>query len=317
MPPNRRSPREDPPYPSCLARWAARPGLCRHYRSARRVRPADRPVPGRDPAGAERSREAPAPGQADGVRHRRRPAHSRGRHDDGPEVPLGPHVSARWHDARDRAHRPVANHPQRHTRPAAGTRRTRGVLRRRVWLAWRSARLHGDRTPSEVRGKQVRLPLVHEATRREAPHGGHRAWKVRRQGAHRGEGHLRARPGRHVANGLRPRRHALRHDDRWESEGSELPAESRRPGRQSAPPPRRWQHPARQPVRGEGGCQARGLYGRTPQPARTRLAPRHRSDVVQRKRAERRRRDQHPEARRQLRLAARELRPHLSGTLAE
>ena len=55
----------------------------------------------------------------------RGPAHSRRRHDEGPEVPLGPHVSARRHDARDRAHRPAANHPQRQARPAAGTRRTR------------------------------------------------------------------------------------------------------------------------------------------------------------------------------------------------
>ena len=66
-----------------------------------------------------------------------------------------------------------------------------------------------------------------------------------------------------------------------DSEGSELPAESRRPGRQGPSPSRRRQHPARQPVRGKGRRQARGLHDRTPQPARTRRASDHRSDLVQ------------------------------------
>ena len=93
---------------------------------------------------------------------------------------------------------------------------------------------------------------------------------LRRQGAHRGQGHLRPRRGRHDAHRVRQRRHALRHDDRRQSERSELPAEPRRPGRQGAAHPRRWQHPARQPVRGKAGRQARGLYARPSQRARTR-----------------------------------------------
>ena len=42
----------------------------------------------------------------------------------------------------------------------------------------------------------------------------------------------------------------------------------------------------------------------------------HRRDVAERERSERRRRDQHPPARSQLRLAARELRAHVSGPVA-
>ena len=75
--------------------------------------------------------------------------------------------------------------------------------------------------------------------------------------------------------------------------------------------------PPDNPFAGKAGRQARGLHARTPQPARTGRASRHRRDVANENGPERRRRDQHPQARRQLRLAARELRPHVSGPMAE
>ena len=74
--------------------------------------------------------------------------------------------------------------------------------------------------------------------------------------------------------------------------------------------------PADNPFVGKAGYRAeiytlghRGTIGLAVHPA-------HRRDLGERERAERRRRDQHPQARRQLRLARREPRPHVSGPLA-
>ena len=92
--------------------------------------------------------------------------------------------------------------------------------------------------------------------------------------------------------------------------GRQRGAGRQHPGRQGAAPQGRRHGAAGQPVRRQGRLQARGLHARPSQLARPGRAPRHRPDVAERERSERRRRDQHPEAGRQLRLADRELRPH-------
>ena len=74
--------------------------------------------------------------------------------------------------------------------------------------------------------------------------------------------------------------------------------------------------PADNPFAGKAQSPRRGLHDRPPQLARARRAPRHGPGLAARERAERRRRDQHPEAGSQLRLADRQLRPHVSRTVA-
>ena len=91
---------------------------------------------------------------------------------------------------------------------------------------------------------------------------------------------------------------------------------SEQPRRQGAAPERRWHRAGGQPVRRKCRAQAGDLHARPPQLAGPRRSSGDRRHVAERERAQRRRRDQHPEARRQLRLADRQPRPHLSGAVA-
>ena len=100
----------------------------------------------------------------------------------------------------------------------------------------------------------------------------------------------RERPG---APDVRPRRHALRHDRRRERPGR---AEPEQPGGQGAAAEGRRHRARRQPVCRQGQSPRRGLHDRPPQLARARRAPGHGPGVAARERAQRRRRDQHPEA---------------------
>ena len=96
--------------------------------------------------------------------------------------------------------------------------------------------------------------------------------------------------------------------------GGEQPsAGSRQPRRQSAAADAGRPRAARQSIRRPRRLQARDLHARPSQHARPRGASGDGQDLASRDGAERRRRGQHPRARRQLRLAARELRPHVSG----
>ena len=78
--------------------------------------------------------------------------------------------------------------------------------------------------------------------------------------------------------------------------------------RQDRAHPARWLHPAGQSVRGQGQCAAGDLVLRPPQSAGARLPPADRPPVGDRARPARRRRDQHPPGRPQLRLARHQLR---------
>jgi glucose/arabinose dehydrogenase len=71
--------------------------------------------------------------------------------------------------------------------------------------------------------------------------------------------------------------------------------------------------PSDNPFSGSRGLQARDLHARSSQHARAHRASRHRRAVGERERPERRRRGQHPEGRRELRLAAGQHGPLVSG----
>ena len=277
---------------------------------AARLGSADRAVPGRRPRGPARSlgqAAARAPGRA---RHGRRHARARVRRGARPREPVEHRVPARRHDARHRAHGPAAGDSQRRAGSPARGRHAQGCRRRRVGPSRRGARLHGRRAPPAVRREPAGVSQLHEATRPDAPnrHRRRRARPLGRQGRGRHEGHHRAGRGhrRRRAAGVRARRDALPDHDRQHAAGSE------HPGRQGAAVQGRRHHPDGQPVRGEAESQARGVHARASQLAGPGDEPEHGRDLAERERPQRRRRDQHPEAGRQLRLAGRELRPHLS-----
>ena len=237
-----------------------------------------------------------AAGQAGGVRHGRRTEHPGRRGHEGARISVEPRVSSRTAACSSPSARPAADHPQRRARSAAGRRRAGRYCAGESGLARRGSRLHGRRAASAVRREPAssisptRSRSTRSAGRSALARGrwdGQALTDVKR--------HLRGgRRQRHVAHRVRPRRHAL-HDDRPADDA----AGSQQPGRQGAAAAATTAA-CRATTRSSGKrrLQAGGLHARPPQLARPGHASRHRRDVAERERPERRRRDQHPQARR-------------------
>ena len=202
---------------------------------------AQRTVPfsGGIPLGSQRTRRTASSQAAGGLRHGRGTEDPGRRRHDGARVSLGADVSPRRRHVRHGAGRAAPNHSERKARSSADCRGAGFVLGRRIGSARRRPRLHGRRPSSQVCRERPRVSLVHEAARRQTPDGRDCPRALRRPRAHRRPRHLRVGSRRHVAHRLRARRHALHHDDRHGSAGSQDP------GRQGAADSRRWQHSER------------------------------------------------------------------------
>ena len=200
------------------------------------------------------------------------PQHPRGGRGDRAQPAVVDDLAARRHHARHRACRAAARHPQRRAGSDPGGGRARGARAGPAGSDGRGA------APA-LRGEPVGLPRVPQAVSRAGattPQGAplvegetvHRARHLERHGADRRARHLPI--GRHahrvVAHRLRARRHAA-HDHQRVGHRSRRDAlrGSQRLRRQDRAPARRRQHPARQPVRGQGRLQAGHLHAGTPQ----------------------------------------------------
>ena len=281
---------------------------------------------------------APLPGHASGARHAR-PEDSRRPDGQGAGQCLGHCVPPERRRARHGKAGPASHHSQRHARPAAGCRRSRGVRSRPGWTAGgpaasalrrepvslsdvleiarahaRNAGAAGCRSPTgSSRSTGSSRPARSGAAARRDDRAGARA--IRRQGV---DGRARA-PGRRQLEHrepalrrqarVRPRRHALP-DDR--GAGRSQPRAEHGPPRRKDPAAQGGRHRgAGQSVCRTRRVQAGDLHVRPPQPAGARVPSGDGRALVNGTWTTGRRRAQHDRRRKELRLADRDVRPRI------